>query len=257
MARINKRIAITCIFVVIVIGAFIYRRDRPIVAGSDNSILTKQPCVLPCWYGLTPGVSSLETVQPVMLTIPLITEADLADERTVNGEYYLSRGASSSAFSGVTFRFRNNILYAINVSPNIDYTLQDILERYGTPAGITMDYSTGSPEMLGAIVDITLYYPTSGLVVTFDIYRGELGKSKYEIRPDARGGRFYILPESQTLEELVSYYLTVPVESAKASIWSQFVTEWPGLYSSIIDPTFPQYDRPLVTPHIQLATSTP
>jgi hypothetical protein len=252
--KVNKRVAVTFILAIIIVAILGYRFGNitvSSVADSDNSILTKQPCSLPCWYGLIPGKSSLETLRATLADIPLLSGADLADERTINDVFYVWRGHRGSSFNGVKFSFKNDTLYSIDVAPNISYTLQDILNNYGTPSGLRLNYDTGSPEMLRAFVDIDLFYPTSGLIVTINIYSGKLGKSSYEILPESQGKQFRIFPASQTLKQLVAYEGNTNLDAAGAAIFTQFKTEWPGLNSFIYDPFIPGFGQPPVTPNIQ------
>ncbi len=168
------------------------------------------------------------------------------------GDYYVGR-SYFNAF-GVSFRFKKDLLYSLKIRPNISYTLLDILDRYGIPAGVTTEYwpdlvDPQTNRMDSETLYLQLYYPKAGLIVTVNIDGGKQGQHRYEIRPDAKGEEFYIYPASQTLEQLVTYQIADGSISTKVTIHFMFKTEWSGLYSVIIDPSPAM--KPPVTPNIQ------
>ena len=136
----------------------------------DMSLLTGEPCRPPCWQGLTPGVSTEEEVNALLLT------SELVDQSTMfRGEITRGRGEvigvsiqwwSTANMATVPRQFGNfadivdGVLQAMTIGLDSKVTLQDLLEQYGYPDKFTAYMTPSYPRD----VSVALYYASHGFI---------------------------------------------------------------------------------------------
>lgn len=239
----RKWIFALLIMIALAVGLFIALKP-PLEVLSDDSIFTQSPCQIPCWHNLTPGQNTMEEVRAAIPQIAFVRDAGALHEGQIEDKYYIGwQHKVDLQRSGGSFVFKDNMLHSIILHPNLRFSLQDILEYYGEPAGFDYSYHI-SIENMSAFLEISLYYPHSGLVIPFQIYAGPAPSYNYgsqpivnyTILPGAQGFNFALFPAVDTLEELVIEKYEQDIESAQLYIQFLFHVGWPGLYSIIANP---------------------
>jgi hypothetical protein len=221
----------------------------------DDSILTQEPCALPCWYGLTPGITTLDEVNQTIETISFVTSA-VEREVRMNGPetFFLWRYGTAYRIPWNGISIRDNILHSIKIYPNISFTLQDIISIYGEPAGFSVRYV--GPYVYPAELTITLYYPQVGLVVEFLVYQGRPSPS-YPLLGESLGQYFWLYEPANTLEEFFARVADYTLEDATIVVPNYLITDWPGIGSAILQPVI-NYRQCLDFPPLPtILTATP
>ena len=221
---------------------------------SDSSVLTQSSCEAPCWYGLTPGQTTLEDARAAIPNIAFISSADTVVEGQTDKGYSIGwQYAEAANGPAGNLLFKDDVLHSIHVSPspNLQFSLADILDRYGEPAGFTITYSIS--EILVASLEMSLYYPKLGIIVNFSLYNANPPQTSYPILPEALGESFELYAGAESLEALVADQYGSDIENAQAQIQTRFFLGWPGLYSTIENPKEFTIGTALSTPVISTA----
>ena len=228
----------------------------------DDSILSMKPCQFPCWYGITPGKTTLVEAQKILNTLTFFTSAKLSEENNYpskegKGETTIIRWLDSDSTNlyPSSMSFSDGIVDYISISPNIDFTLDDILKLYGDPQGIKVNYDIGLEQ---PFVDVTLnaYYPKFGLTVTFQLYfkQGDHYVDSVEIQATAKGQRFSLnKPQSDLQTFIVSIYPNYSSDAANDFYSKHVYPAWPGLGAILISD---KNNYPIATPVILTAVPT-
>jgi len=159
-------------------GCLITPKEPPtptIVPGMiDESWLTGEPCSLPCWYGLQPGVSTKEDAIKIAKDIPLLSsyppsESQLEswDEKTMiyfmqDVQNYKCKKDPPGGICVVMY-FRNNLLRTMHFYQTYRLTFEEVVDRLGDPDGYTTFKLT--PEAQGC--DVSLYWKKQHLAITY------------------------------------------------------------------------------------------
>lgn len=206
---------------------------RPPGANVDTSIISERPCRIPCWYGLIPGHTRIdEHVQNIIENIDFIRAADGSHEttngtETIFGWHYIPKPDNKIIF-------RNDVLYRITIDPNLYFTLEDILDLYGEPAGFTVHYER-APHENEAILFIEFYFPDVGMIVRFQAYRG-IPSVIYRLDPEMPGRTFELYEPASTLENFVAPIYDLPPEHGEVITNLFLIRGWPGYYARIVEP---------------------
>lgn len=103
---------------------------------TDDSLLTRQPCALPCWQGLTPGQSRLEEVLDVLDQNPLVAGNWREGMKSTAGFSLYWRWAGEPRDVGRSNDFQfdaGGVLQSISVHPNQGVRLGRLVHEYGSP----------------------------------------------------------------------------------------------------------------------------
>lgn len=134
---------------------------------ADNSLFHEGLCQVPCWRGLIPGHSNLSEVQFLMREEDFINSATevRTNENELAGEI-IFRWWHQSPQNQSRLIVEGNILKRIEIVPNVEFSLQEILTLHGEPDGYSIRadnyYSRGT-----FIVKLFLIYSKRGLIVQF------------------------------------------------------------------------------------------
>jgi hypothetical protein len=128
----------------------------------DRSYLTGTPCSIPCWQGITPGVSDEVAVQAV------ISSLDSVKQNLVKRRVGLTRvsGAVSYVFQDVSgdhysINLYDGIVYQIQISTS-DLALEDVIDAFGPPDSV---YATRRPNQhtIYDYYEVQFFYPDKGV----------------------------------------------------------------------------------------------
>ncbi len=149
-----RRLIVVVILMILLNGCRPFGQIRP---------FTDSPCDLPCWYGLTPGVTEVETSKAITASIPVIDSANVH-----NADAYMS----SEIFRMYRILRDGAELYVdssagkvkvISIGEHeIPYgeTLKDIVNRFGAPEYVFASYQ--GPENVKLVIDFG--YPSKGAI---------------------------------------------------------------------------------------------
>ena len=157
-----------------------------------NPWLHKQPCAPPCWEGITPGVTTAEEAEELLLKNPLFSDAEVyiyqpsPQDSAVEGKW---RGTDMGRV-GANFDASASVhtIKWIGVRFPTDITIKDIVNAYGNPSHIMVSAGNEGPD-----IDDQIYY-------SIQVYYIQLGFSfapKYGIEPS--------VPPSISPETTVGY----------------------------------------------------
>jgi hypothetical protein len=134
----------------------------------DMSLLTGEPCVPPCWQGLTPGASTQEEADEFLRTNELVDTGCLYQSDITLGSGKVVGVSlqwwSSANTAGVRreypneFRVKDGILQEIAVFLDCRVTVEDLLTRHGRPHRWEVQWVS----LDTADIDVFLYYPSRG-----------------------------------------------------------------------------------------------
>jgi len=109
----------------------------------DQSWLTDQPCQAPCWYGLEPGVSTMQQVVDTVSELSFIRLEDVYKSEIDVWSYYVNSSIPGSGLGYgcanppndpcVAFSFIDDQLHSIILTPNFSITLGEVIEQIGPP----------------------------------------------------------------------------------------------------------------------------
>lgn len=116
-------------------------------------------CILPCWEGITPGVTSAEEAERILQKKYQITDSEEFPKYTSIDWKGEDREGIITFSKGITTGM--NITY----SPEEQLTLGDIVAMLGEPEWVDVTIGPGDNDMCG----LALYFPSQGTVV--DSYR--------------------------------------------------------------------------------------
>jgi hypothetical protein len=155
----------------------------------DRSFSTKEPCELPCWYGLRLDESSKQDVIDTLHSLDFIEKSEIKE--------YQNIGSTSDNYDQITFtctstfqsepcgtiEFHEDMLYAIVYDLKYQVTIKDAIDLYGDPEYYLVQ--TPLNEAGGCL--ISFVWENNFMLQSFDMY----GSSKCDRllspeKPDSR-----------------------------------------------------------------------
>ena len=173
MSRLTRRRFFPIIlFIVSLVAAFFAIRMLYGEPQIDRSILSGTPCAIPCWQGITPGVTTYGDALKVL-----------------QGNAYVKQGsveqAGGAASGGATWEWTipsqrvlprltwsDGIVQEITLGLPFELRAQEMIDRFGQPEGLIASPG-GQPEAWYWIID--LYYPQLG--AEFKAYTAEFANT--------------------------------------------------------------------------------
>ncbi len=144
----------------------------------DTSLVTNQPCAVPCWHNLVPGTSTGSDVRTRLESSPFVQVTtlnyDLVEQNGVQLDIFTWK-ARGKLYNSVYLR--DDRVLRIEIALDYDLTLGDIVDRYGFPETIHID--RGQPDM--SWYWITVDYFSRGLTVEGYMRIGPDDAAKFEV----------------------------------------------------------------------------
>lgn len=153
----NKKKALgkylTVLFITILVIAIVWVITK---TPPDKSYLLGNPCVVPCWQGIVPGETELETALTIIDQLQLVKQEsiDVYEEKSVS--YRFTGGGSG------TLRLQNSVVYRIEIRPDYKLTLKEIVTHFGPPDFVVV--SNNSVEFF--CYSVNIFYLTGIWVQT-------------------------------------------------------------------------------------------
>jgi hypothetical protein len=178
----------------------------------ENVIRDQNHCLLPCWLGITPGVSTSNDFDSVFARYSALLNFYNADKDGIISRgitFELGQGITSNFYIDYRTRANQNIIDTLYISTQAlrkidvgfqdeytseyyhqllkDYSLSQVLTEYGVPSKVSMnvrfylyDGSPPSPSQKFGSFKIRLFYPEQGVIAIYEmplIKMGEYGKA--------------------------------------------------------------------------------
>jgi hypothetical protein len=216
-------------------------------------------CTLPCWHGLTPGVSTLRDVYHFWKTDPIVLNSlSHFDRKFDDGldflwhEWFADPILGEDRIIGSGVRVENGIVRSIGLRSQNPQTLQSLIETYGEPAAFIYFYDITAVEAYfgNAGFDLQLYYPELGLIANCALYYGE-PQANYFMVGNAAVRGYKILPANPTLAGFYAEQHGITHESAQRTLDGYAIEEWPGFNARIGEPIAAYLGAPNLIPFIQ------
>jgi len=191
---------------------------------SDDSIVTQSPCAPPCWYNLTPGVSTRDDVSKVLHNTTFIPDWAIEEEQGQISWFW------SLGHMGKFQIDDDGILISMEIIPNFQFPVERILDLYGEPDALTSRLDT--PVEDGSFnLNLYFYYPDRGLVINFrSPFDPEVDTA---LSPDLYGYGFELHEPADTLEAFISRVKQVRGTELDNYMATEVTLGWPGFGSLV------------------------
>lgn len=149
-------------------------REPTIISGElarlvDKSLLTGEPCAPPCWYGITPGITSDTEAVEILTKLEFVNPDSVDLKRSKSGEGTIAWRTifteNESNMIGV-FSDQHGIVYRIDIDELwYQVTLQELIDTLGEPSGI-MTHRIRFPDGWSDCMTVHIVWFDKGLEVT-------------------------------------------------------------------------------------------
>ncbi|HCB01270.1 MAG TPA: hypothetical protein DEP19_02710 [Anaerolineae bacterium] len=146
---------------------------------------TNTGCVLPCWWGITPGITTSDEISSILESFLGLVVSEVRYEFSESGGSLLMRPLSNGIRVGIQYLIHENAISMIYVKTEMtentydlvyadsfyqevmsEYTLEVILTRYGKPNQILVRSFSDLAGHFNPFQTL-LYYPDKGIVVQY------------------------------------------------------------------------------------------
>lgn len=204
----------------------------------DESLVTGQPCLPPCWHGIHPGHTSVDEAIQIVQSLAFVESGSATrrshdlpagDEEEVDWKY---RGATHPTHGGM-LSVRNGVISRIRVFLPRAMRLSDVLATQGQPVQVSASRGMVQGEQSGYY--LTFYYPEHGLMLTSIGYPLREGQVEVMLTGDILMYKAVYTPPVDIIGYFVDEGYGYDEEDAR-KVAQNFVL-WPGLDEAImIDP---------------------
>jgi len=196
--------------------------QEPSVYLGDDSV-----CPIPCWYGITPGRSTIEESVSTLNSLPFITGTKTTTSKNVTDVFWRYRWITADG----SIIFKDGKLIVIRITPS-DLSLGDVFNKLGSPESVSAWYEPG--DLVTYVV--SLYYLDKGVVVIIaDRPQGDLSDPQ-RITKDLSVSQIHLFEPT----DLGTFLKEI---SGKSEEYVVRVTEqlqpWPGFGDDVIHVNFP------------------
>ena len=150
----------------------------------DGGLLSDQPCSAPCFWGITPGVSTAEQAMNILSKELGVKHCDRWDTRNDGG----NRGMQCS---DITIGLDNeDIVSVIGFSPAQDITVDDVIKKFGNPDGV---FVTALGIEMQPPIAVALYFDGENMIIDLP----EQNSISYNLQPNTLIDRIAYLEQSE------------------------------------------------------------
>jgi len=198
------------------------------VSQSPEIFLGDATCALPCWYGLTPGKTTVAESQTILKSLPFVSSASI-ETITLQGVTSIRWSFTGGAIgNGILVFDKDQRIQEIRLRTT-GLHLGTVIDSFGSPNSVWADYFPGERIHYG----LSLYYPHQGVVVTTDD----------QPNSDPSKGMERITRDLQV--SLVQFYAPMSAEAFLRDIENRspenvnyilnHLQPWPGFGDNVID----------------------
>jgi hypothetical protein len=158
----------------------------------DNSILTGQPCMPPCWYGIIPGETPSDKAWKLLRPNSHVNQRTLQETTDRRGTTEITWLTSKAVGPNRLF-VRDNVIQVIQLTPEFPITLGAVTGQVGNPDKVLAVLTPF--ENINDAYHILMYYPWHGLIIWVDT-SPHTASDRGLIQPDFHVTSLLYLPRS-------------------------------------------------------------
>lgn len=206
--------------ILILVGGYLimYSESEP-----DTRYLMGTPCAIPCWEGITPGVTDEKTALTIITDSNLVEQDSIksaASQRDLARSGYVYRRSAGGSGS---LSINEGTVYRIDIRPSSPPPLfSDIVDVFGPPDLVQIDSKTDE----GICYDVNLYYILRGLWVSGggcysdnEEYAIRIGNSEEpneaNVHPHIPTSNLTLFQPGETLEAILTNSLLLDAEATR------------------------------------------
>jgi len=193
-------------------------------ASIKNSLLVgNNTCVLPCWQGITPGLTTISDALQALENSPLICKNSLQfDEPSSSSGRAFWNWKDSVASPGDDYpvlKWEGGIVIRITLFLGTNVSVEEIIAKFGVPEQVSAS-DLGLPEAVEW--GVTLYYPSTGFAAQIISLSGP---DEEELNP-SDVITYIVLLAPSPIEEMIP--------SLGRNIENTQIYDWKG-YGNVVD----------------------
>ena len=143
---------------------------------ADGGVLSGEPCGPPCFWNITPGVTTKEQTMNILQDMGLLQRCEYFDTTAESGD----RGIICSPIAVFILKEDVDIVAGLGFRPTQRITVEDIIEKYGEPNAVQV-VGLGLPES-NPQTTMTLYYDSWNMSLRLS----DQASITYELEPDVQ-----------------------------------------------------------------------
>jgi len=179
----NFRSQVSICLVFQLLSACAQNNKLPVNIG-DGGLLSDRPCSAPCFWNITPGISTAEEATNILSTKLGLKDCDRWDTSNSGG----TRGMQCS---DITIDLDNeDLVSTIGFSPAQNITVDEVIKKYGNPDGVFI--TALGIEMQPPIAGM-LYFNGENMI----IHLPEQNSISYNLQPNTSIERIVYLEQSE------------------------------------------------------------
>lgn len=181
-------------------------------------------CASPCWYGLTPGQTTMIQAQNALQALSFIAQPPRMQPDNISWSF-----AGPVAGYGV-LDFKNDVLKQVRLYIT-GITLGTTIDKFGPPEHVFPTYQPGGD---GAQYSLTLYYPAHGIMVeTYDKPQGDLKRGKENITRTLAVYEIDLFAPSN-LQDFLNDHEFGYGSQERIDYILQYLQSWPGFGEDVV-----------------------
>jgi len=187
--------------------------DQPAVAAmAQIEALTASNggCQYPCFWGITPGVTTLAEARSIIEPLTFTSAPNLDEQGSGVWDVYFydTVGGLAAGFEDLRLVFVEGVVSEIRYDPGTA-AVWDVLGEFGQPEEVVYAFSTQNYPMFSPYCDLILLYPTRGMAVHLLIASG------FEVPSEGEPLRFE-LPEATMISQVSEYVFYAPADAGSS-----------------------------------------
>lgn len=144
----------------------------------DKSLLEGQPCTVPCWYNIVPGISTETDVRSELEKNPTVRKRSVEYDQTSVDGIPLEVFSWTGSGTGLNRLYlQNGIVIRIDLRIQYDLTLEDLVNKYGAPEQVYTRLS--GTDFWNYLVVFS--YPSLGIQVSS--FQSRIDPDKFVVQP--------------------------------------------------------------------------
>jgi hypothetical protein len=216
------------------------------VSTSPEIYLGDATCVIPCWYGLTPGKTTFEEAQTVIQSLPFV-----ATDSIEIGPPHFGPNSPPSQSVYIYWQFTGGAVGQGVIFFGEEERIQEIrLDTRGVTLGPVID-SFEAPEIIWASItpmidnfdsgphyNLSLYFPKGVFVEVSDRTKGDLTGVTQDVTRELNVSSIHLFAPTD-LETFLTEVTNSPYKPSNMDYIRERLQPWPGFGKDVIHVSWP------------------
>lgn len=168
---------------ILLLSSCVYNSKPPVDIG-DGGLLFGQPCSAPCFWNITPGVTTAQQAINILSSKLELSDCDRWDTRNSGGTRGMRCSDINVDFNG------EDLVSGIGFSPSQNINVDEVIRKYGNPDGIFI-----------AVLGIEMQPPVTALLYfnreNMIIHLPEQNSTSYNLQPNTPIERIVYLEQAE------------------------------------------------------------